>query len=86
MPGLTDVSPENSESLQLYKESVEAAGDNIAYSNFFDREYLPSGMWNVMQETMAKLYNGDVGTAKDRVAEAASYFQENYKTLLETNG
>ena len=86
MPGLTDVSPENSESLQLYKKSVEAAGDNIAYSNFFDREYLPSGMWNVMQETMAKLYNGDVGTAKDRVAEAASYFQENYKTLLETNG
>ena len=41
-------------------------------------------MWNVMQETMAKLYNGEVGTAKDRVAEAASYFQENYKTLLET--
>lgn len=29
---------------------------------------------------------GEVGTAKDRVAEAASYFQENYKTLLETNG
>ena len=56
------------------------------YSNFFDREYLPSGMWNVMQETMAKLYNGEVGTAKDRVAEAASYFQENYKTLLGTNG
>jgi hypothetical protein len=43
-------------------------------------------MWNVMQETMAKLYNGEVGTAKDRVAEAASYFQENYKTLLGTNG
>ena len=35
---------------------------------------------------MAKLYNGEVGTAKDRVAEAASYFQENYKTLLGTNG
>ena len=86
MPGLSDVTPENSESLELYKKSVEAAGDNIAYSNFFDREYLPSGMWNVMQETMAKLYNGDVGTAKDRVTEAASYLQENYKTLLETNG
>ncbi len=86
MPGLSDVTPEDSESLELYKKSVEAAGDNITYSNFFDREYLPSGMWNVMQETMAKLYNGEVGTAKDRVAEAASYFQENYKTLLETNG
>lgn len=86
MPGLSDVTPEDSESLELYKKSVEAAGDQITYSNFFDREYLPSGMWNVMQETMAKLYNGDVGTAKDRVAEAASYFQENYTTLLETNG
>lgn len=85
MPGLSDVTPENSESLKLYQASVEAAGENIAYSNFFDREYLPSGMWNVMQETMAKLYNGDVGTAKDRVEEAAEYFQENFVTLFETN-
>lgn len=85
MPGLSDVTPENSESLKLYQASVAAAGENIAYSNFFDREYLPSGMWNVMQETMAKLYNGDVGTAKDRVAEAAEYFQENFVTLFETN-
>lgn len=85
MPGLKDVTPENSESLKLYQASVEAAGENIAYSNFFDREYLPSGMWNVMQETMAKLYNGEVGTAKDRIEEAAEYFQENYVTLFETN-
>lgn len=85
MPGLRDVTPENSESLKLYQASVDAAGENIAYSNFFDREYLPSGMWNVMQETMAKLYNGEVGTAKDRIEEAAEYFQENYVTLFETN-
>lgn len=85
MPGLSDIEPENSESLKLYQTSVEAAGENITYSNFFDREYLPSGMWNVMQETMANLYNGEVGTAKDRVKEAAEYFQENYVTLFETN-
>lgn len=85
MPGLSDIEPENSESLKLYQASVEAAGENITYSNFFDREYLPSGMWNVMQETMANLYNGEVGTAKDRVKEAAEYFQENYVTLFETN-
>lgn len=85
MPGLSDIEPENSESLKLYQASVEAAGENITYSNFFDREYLPSGMWNVMQETMANLYNGEVGTEKDRVKEAAEYFQENYVTLFETN-
>lgn len=85
MPGLSDIEPENSESLKLYQASVEAAGENITYSNFFDREYLPSGMWNVMQETMAKLYNGEVGTAQDRVKEAAEYFQENYVTLFEAN-
>lgn len=85
MPGLSDIEPENSESLKLYQASVEAAGENITYSNFFDREYLPSGMWNVMQETMANLYNGEVGTAKDRVKEEAEYFQENYVTLFETN-
>ena len=71
--------------MKLYQASVEAAGENITYSNFFDREYLPSGMWNVMQETMAKLYNGEVGTAQDRVKEAAEYFQENYVTLFEAN-
>ena len=85
MPGLSDIEPENSESLKLYQASVEAAGENITYSNFFDREYLPSGMWNVMQETMANLYNGEVGTAKDRVKEEAEYFQENYVTLFDTN-
>ena len=82
---MSDIEPENSESLKLYQASVEAAGENITYSNFFDREYLPSGMWNVMQETMAKLYNGEVGTAQDRVKEAAEYFQENYVTLFEAN-
>ena len=42
-------------------------------------------MWNVMQESMATLFNGDVGTAKDRVPEVAQYFQDNYETLYETN-
>ncbi|MBS6734124.1 MAG: carbohydrate ABC transporter substrate-binding protein [Clostridiales bacterium] len=85
MPGLTDITPEESESLTLYQNSVESAGDNLVFTNFFDREYLPSGMWNVMQESMATLFNGDVGTAKDRVPEVAQYFQDNYETLYETN-
>lgn len=42
-------------------------------------------MWNIMQETMSKLFNGDVGTAKDRVKEAAEYFQENYEALSEAS-
>lgn len=85
MPGLTDITPEESESLTLYQTSVESAGENLVFTNFFDREYLPSGMWNVMQESMANLFNGDVGTAKDRVPGVAEYFQENYVTLFETN-
>lgn len=85
MPGLTDITPEESESLTLYQNSVENAGENLVFTNFFDREYLPSGMWNVMQESMAKLFNGDVGTAKDRVPEVAEYFQDNFETLFETN-
>ena len=64
---------------------MENAGDSLVYTNFFDREYLPSGMWNIMQETMSKLFNGDVGTAKDRVKEAAGYFQENYEALSEAS-
>ena len=84
-PGLSDITPEDSESLTLYQASVEAAGENITYCNFFDREYLPSGMWNIMSEAMVMLYNGDVGTSKDRVEAVAEYFQENFVTLFETN-
>lgn len=85
MPGLTDIEPEDSATLKLYQTSVENAEDHLVYTNFFDREYLPSGMWNIMQETMSKLFNGDVGSAKDRVKEAAEYFQENYEALSEAS-
>ena len=75
-----------SKSLDVFRKSVEEAGDTLQYTDFFDREYLPSGMWNAMQEAGSMLYNGDVGTAKDKVAEAAEYLQENYTTLMEASG
>lgn len=86
LPGLKGIELEDNNSLEAYNKSVEEAGDSLQYSNFFDREYMPSGMWNAMQEAGAKLYNGDVGTAKDRISEAAEYLQENYDTLYESSG
>jgi raffinose/stachyose/melibiose transport system substrate-binding protein len=85
LPGMKGTTVEGNESIALYNESV-ANTKNITYSNFFDREYLPSGMWNIMEESVAMLFNGDVGTAKDRVADASKHMQENYTTLFETNG
>lgn len=36
-----------------------------------------------MQETLVIIFNGEVGSAKDRVEEAAEYMQTNYEALLE---
>jgi len=52
--GFTTISQDDTYSLGKYNESIEAF-KNITYTNFFDREYLPSGMWNYMCESMAKL-------------------------------
>lgn len=85
IPGFNDVIPDNTEIMDLYQKSVEKAGDKIEYSNFFDREWLPSGMWNTMQETVVLIFNGDVGSAKGRVEEAAKYMQESYVALWDSS-
>ena len=84
LPGMKGIDVPDNQSITLYNESV-ANTENITYSNFFDREYLPSGMWNIMEESMAIIFNSDVGSAGSKVQEASEHMQENYETLLQTN-
>lgn len=78
--GFKTVSQEDTYSLNKYNESIGKC-DNLTYTNFFDREYLPSGMWNYMCESIAKLFNCKVGEAKDQVASVAEYLQQSYEQL-----
>lgn len=80
LPGMKGIEVPEIKSIKAYTDSVIAAGDKISYCNFFDREYLPSGMWNIMEETMVNLYNGG-GSASDQVASSAQKMQDNFVTL-----
>lgn len=66
----------------VYREFKEAqslfAGD-LTYDNFFDREYFPSGMWSVMDDSMDILFDGN---ADENVAAAAETIQSNYYDLV----
>lgn len=81
--GFTTISQDDTYSLNKYNESV-GNYENLTYTNFFDREYLPSGMWNYMCESIAKLFNCNVGEAKDQVTSVAEYMQDAYEQLYAT--
>lgn len=83
LPGFTNVDMEGVKSIDAYSKSMEKYGDSVTASNFFDREYLPNGMWNSMHEACVEMYNNEVGTAKDHVADAAEILQDAYETLYE---
>ena len=84
LPGMKGIEVPENKSIKIYTDSVAAAGDRISYCNFFDREYLPSGMWNIMEESMVNLYNGG-GAAADQVASSAQKLQDNFVTLYGSN-
>lgn len=74
LPGFVNVEMPDSISYQKYTQAVAAYGDNLTFTNFFDREWLPSGMWNAMGEAMGVLFSGE--GAIDRVAEAGEVLQD----------
>ena len=70
--------PDSSVCYQAYQKMVDTFGaENIYFDNMFDRQYLPSGMWNVISEGGCMLLNG---TPK---AEVGSYMDENFHVLYE---
>lgn len=80
LPGFTNVEMPESDSLTKYNAAVEAAGENLTFTNFFDREWLPSGMWNAMKEALGVLFTSD--NAVDSVKEAGAVLQDAYDSLI----
>lgn len=62
-----------------FKEAQSLFTGDLTYDNFFDREYFPSGMWSVMDDSMDILFDGN---ADENVAAAAETIQSNYYDLV----
>lgn len=63
-----------------FKEAQSQFDGDLVYDNFFDREYLPSGMWSVMGDSVQVLLaDGDPEGAMD---EAVMMVADNYNDLM----
>lgn len=63
-----------------FKEAQAQFDGDLVYDNFFDREYLPSGMWSVMADTVGVLLaDGDPEAAME---EAVTMVADNYNDLM----
>ena len=63
-----------------FKEAQSQFDGDLIYDNFFDREYLPSGMWSVMADaTSTLLADGDPEGATE---ESLSMVADNYNDLM----
>lgn len=84
IPALTtielDPSVQAAYTTNAFKAAQEQFDGDLTYDNFFDREYLPSGMWSVMADSVSVLLaDGDPEGAMD---EAIGMVAENYNDLM----
>lgn len=84
IPGLTNIVLDDSDqaayTTNAFKEAQSQFEGDLVYDNFFDREYLPSGMWSVMGDSLGTfLADGDPEGSQ---AEAMGMVQDNYSDLM----
>lgn len=78
LPALKDMNTENV-TYQAFKESQELFGDDIYYDNLFDREYLPSGMFNADADAVIEVFMSPDAAGVEAGAEILqSNFQDKY--------
>lgn len=84
IPALTDTVVESGTdaayTADAFKEAQTQFDGDLYYDNFFDREYLPSGMWSVMTDSVDTfLADGDPAESKE---EAVGIVEDNYSDLM----
>lgn len=84
IPALTDIAlSENDDAAyttNAFKEAQELFEGDLTYDNFFDREYLPSGMWSVMADSVSTLLAD--GDPEGSMEEATTMVADNYNDLM----
>lgn len=76
IPGLTDVKPDLGV-LQSSYDTVVKPGD-FPLVPYFDRVYLPNGMWNTMVTTADSVVTGGAGSVKTGVSTMSKDFDRLY--------
>lgn len=79
IPGLKDVQNEGAYVTKAFRETQKAYDGNIEYVPLFDREYLPSGMWDDLGVAMTKL----ILNPGKAVEQCTQYLQTAYKNKLQ---
>ena len=66
VPGMVGSSNDEEYVTAEFNSTVEAHGDNLIFIDYFDRAYLPSGMWNDMGVSGNEIFmnEGDAGVQK----------------------
>ncbi|MCR5272360.1 MAG: extracellular solute-binding protein [Lachnospiraceae bacterium] len=84
IPALTDCEVESGTdaayTADAFKEAQTMFDGDLCYDNFFDREYLPSGMWSVMTDAVDTLYAD--GDPASYIEEATGIVADNYNDLM----
>lgn len=78
IPGLKDVTNEDANTTIALRETQKAYEGHIEYVPLFDREYLPSGMWDDLGVGMTKI----IMNPGNAVEECASYLQDAYDNKM----
>lgn len=78
IPGLKDVANEEANTTIALRETQRAYEGHIEYVPLFDREYLPSGMWDDLGVGMTKIIMNP-GSA---VEECTAYLQDAYNNKM----
>ena len=84
IPALTTIELDETDkaayTTNAFNEAQTQFDEDLTYDNFFDREYLPSGMWSVMADSVSTLLaDGDPEGSMD---EAIMMVADNYNDLM----
>lgn len=84
IPALSTIELESTDqaayTANAYSEAQTQFEGDICYDNFFDREYLPSGMWSVMADAVATLLAD--GDPEGSMNAAVTAIADNYNDLM----
>ena len=84
IPALTNIELDETDqaayTTNAFREAQEQFDGDLIYDNFFDREYLPSGMWSVMSDAVQVLLSD--GDPEADMDEAVMMVADNYNDLM----
>lgn len=83
LPGYADVSVEGDYTIEVFRKAQSNFADVTEYTNLFDRQYFPNGMWGTMGETITMVV---MDPTEKGIAAAVDYCKTAYLEKFEADG